>query len=184
MNISTKSSKLTTLCLALTLGTFGVTAPLWASVIIEMDLEALVEESDSIIEGRVETAFSQWDGNKRLIFTFTSIRVADPLKGERKRSLLVKQLGGKVGSLNMTVAGTPKFKEDSNVIVFLKDAGDGTFHVTGMNQGNYEIIEEFAISNLSGVDLLNLETGLISETSRMKTVRVDLFKQSIRELLR
>ena len=154
------------------------------SVVIQMDLEQLVEESDSIVQGVVEAVYSQWDDGRNLIFTYTSIRVDDPLKGERTRSLLIRQMGGRVGSLNMTVAGMPEFEEGLGVIVFLKDAGNGTFHVTGMNQGRYVIVEDFAISNISGVDLLNPKTGLVSGASTVRKVALEEFKEKIRELVR
>ena len=157
---------------------------LTGSVVIQMELEQLVEESDTIIQGVVEAVYSQWDDERNLIFTHTSIRVDDPLKGDRTRSLLIRQMGGRVGSLNMTVAGMPDFEAGSNVIVFLTDAGNGTFHVTGLNQGRYVIVEDFAISNVSGVDLLNPKTGIVSGASTVRKVALEEFKEKIRELVR
>ncbi len=154
------------------------------SVVIRMDLEQLVEKSDSIVQGVVEAVYSQWDQERNLIFTYTSIRVDDPFKGERTRSLLIRQMGGRVGSLHMSVAGMPEFEAGSNVIVFLKDAGNGTFHVTGMNQGRYVVVENFAIANVSGVDLLNPKTGIVSGASTVRKVALEEFKEKIRELVR
>ena len=78
---------------------FGLTALCWAgsavgSIVLEMDLEDLVQESDSIIQGIVESVSSEWDNEKKLIFTYVSIRVDDPLKGERRRTLVIRQMGG------------------------------------------------------------------------------------------
>ena len=161
-----------------------VCVQLSGSVVIQMDLEQLVEESDSIVQGVVEAVYSQWDNERNLIFTYTSIRVDDPFKGERTRSILIRQMGGRVGSLNMTVAGIPDFETGSNVIVFLQGSSDGTFHVTGMNQGHYIIVENFAISNISGVDLLNPKTGIVSGASTVRKVALEAFKEKIRELVR
>ena len=163
---------------------FLVTMPVLGSTVLLMGLDELVEDSDSIIQGEVEAVYSQWDEEKKLIFTYASIRVDESLKGESRRSLLIRQMGGTVGALTLTVAGMPEFQEDSNVIVFLKDSGNGTFQVVGMNQGRYVIVEDFAISNVSGVDLMNPKTGLVSGASVVKKVGLAEFKTQIRELAR
>ena len=163
---------------------FLLTMPVLGSVVLQMDLDELVEDSDAIIQGEVEAVYSQWDQEKKLIFTYASIRVDESLKGESRRSLLIRQMGGTVGALTLTVAGMPEFQENSNVIVFLKDSGNGTFQVVGMNQGRYVILENFAVSNLSGVDLMNPKTGLVSGASVVKKVGLEEFKTKIRELAR
>ena len=163
---------------------FLVTMPLLSSTVLLMDLDELVEGSDSIIQGEVEAVYSQWDEEKKLIFTYASIWVDESLKGESRRSLLIRQMGGTVGALTLTVAGMPEFQEDTNVIVFLKDSGNGTFQVVGMNQGRYVIVEDFAISNLSGVDLINPKTGLVSGAFVVKKVGLAEFKTQIWELAR
>ena len=157
-------------------------SPAWSSLVVRMNLDELVAESDSVVEGTVEAVYSQWDTDRRLVFTYASVRVDDPLKGQRRRALLIRQLGGRVGSLRMTVAGMPEFAAGERVIVFLKDSGNGTYHVVGMNQGRYAITGDFAVSNLSGVDLLDPKAGVVSGASLATRVEVEEFKQRIREL--
>ena len=184
MNHRTRiDGKLSALCLGL-----GLVTLLWAgsavgSIVVEMELEDLVAESDSIVQGVVESVSSEWDNEKKLIFTYASIRVDDPLKGERRRTLTIRQMGGQVGALTLSVPGMPEFDEGAAIIVFLKDAGNGTFHVVGLNQGRYVIEEEFAISNISGVDLLSPKTGLVSGASVVRRVGLEDFKARIRELV-
>ena len=176
------------------LGThYGVTVAmvglLWAgslfgSVVVQMDLKSLVAGADTIIQGRAEAVYSQWDSDRRVIYTYISIGVDEILKGESRRSLLIKQLGGTVGSLVMTVSGMPGFEVGAGVIVFLEDSGNGTFQIVGLNQGKYVIAEDSAISNISGVDLLNPKTGLLSGASVVNKVPLEEFKDKIRELVR
>jgi len=170
-----------TLCfgLALLLGA----RPATSSIVKDMDLETLVRESDSIIQGVVESVSSEWNNDKKLIFTYASIRVDDPLKGERRRALLIRQMGGQVGALTLTVPGMPEFNEGMGVIVFLKNAGNGTFHVVGLNQGHYVVEENFAVANISGVDLLSPKTGLVTGASIVRRVGVEDFKAHIRKLV-
>ncbi len=176
-----KKSLVLTLC-------FGLAVLLWArpvasSIVVDMDLEDLVSESDSIIQGVVESVSSQWDSEKKLIFTYATIRVDDPLKGERRRTLQIRQMGGQVGALVLSVPGMPEFNEGASVIVFLKDAGNGTFHVVGLNQGRYVIEEDFATANISGVDLVSPKTGLVTGASIVRRVGLEEFKAQIRELV-
>ncbi len=176
-----RKSLVLTLCfgMAILLGA----RPATSSIVRDMDLESLVRESDSIIQGVVESVSSEWDNDKKLIFTYASIRVDDPLKGERRRTLLIRQMGGQVGALVMSVPGMPEFNEGMDIIVFLKDAGNGTFHVVGLNQGRYVVEENFAVANISGVDLLSPKTDLVTGTSIVRRVGVEDFKAQIRELV-
>ena len=108
--------------------------PSFATTVVKLDLAQLVQRADMIVEGRVEAVYSQWDGGQRLVFTYVSIRVDDPLKGERRQSVLIRQVGGTVGTIQMSVAGVPQFKRGEMAIVFLKRQDDSTFQVVGMNQ--------------------------------------------------
>lgn len=163
---------------------FLLSAPLMltGSVVVLMDLDELVAGSDSIVEAEVESVQSRWEN--RQIFTHITIRIVDPMKGDRSRTLVIRQLGGRVGALNAVVAGMPQFEPGAHVIVFLKDSGNGTFQVVGMNQGRYVITEDYAISNISGVDLMNPETGIVIGASKATRVGVEELKTRIRELAR
>lgn len=171
------------LCLCLGLAVLLWASPAASSIVVAMDLEDLVAESDSIVQGVVESVTSEWDNDKKLIFTYASIRVDDPLKGERFRTLMIRQMGGRIGALMLSVPGIPEFDEGVGVIVFLKNAGNGTFHVVGLNQGRYVIDEDFAVSNVSGVDLVSPKTGLVTGASIVRRVGLEEFKAKIRELV-
>ena len=84
--------------------------------------------------------------------TYVSIHVVERFKGERRRSILIGQLGGKIGAYRVVVAGMPEFKGGDHLVVFLRASGDGTYQVVGLNQGKYLVVENYAVSNLSGVD--------------------------------
>ena len=157
---------------------------LMATTVVRMELPQLVQKADSIIQGHVDEVYVRWDAERNLAFTYTSVSVGDPMKGERRRSVLIKQIGGKVGALNVTVAGMPKFTKGEEVIVFLKNQQDGTFQVLGMNQGKYDVADDFAVSNVSGVDVFNPKTGRIETPVFVERLPVESLKAKIRELLR
>ncbi len=158
--------------------------PLAATTVKKMDLPELVKTSENIVQGRVEQVYAQWDAEKRLAFTYVSITVDDPMKGERRRTVLIRQIGGKIGSLHVSVAGSPIFQKGEEVIVFLKGQSDGTFQVVGLNQGKYEIVDRTAVSNISGVTLVDADTGQISDAGVIEKAPVEALKARIRELLR
>jgi hypothetical protein len=149
-----------------------------------MDLPTLVQQAESIVQGRVEQVYVKWDATRSLAFTYASVRVDDPMKGERRRTVLIRQLGGKVGALNLYIAGMPKFIPGDEVILFLKDQQDGTFQVLGLNQGKYEILNDQAVSNTSGVELMDAKTGRMVHAGLVERAPLAAFKSKIRELLR
>jgi hypothetical protein len=118
------------------------------------------------------------------VFTYVSIRVDEPLKGERRQSVLIRQLGGSVGAIEMSVAGAPQFKSGQRLLVFLKRQDATTFQVVGMNQGLYRIVEDSAVSNVFGMDLLDSGTGKITKPLTDVRAPLEQLKTKIRELLR
>jgi len=158
--------------------------PAFATTVAKLSLEQLVQKADLIVQGQVESVYTQWDEDRRLVFTYVAIRVDEPLKGESPRSVLIRQVGGIVGTIQMSVVGVPQFRSGEMTLVFLKRQDDSTFQVVGMNQGLYEIIEDFAVSNLIGVDLFDSKTGQITRPLIGGRAPLEQLKTRIRELLR
>jgi hypothetical protein len=162
--------------------TMVLTVSAFATTVKKMELPELVSLSDSIVEGTVESVEARWEDKS--IYTYTSIRVDEGMKGAPRRALMVRQPGGKIGSLNVNAPGTPQFKQGDQVIVFLRDRRDGTFDVVGLGQGKYDIQENFAVTNVSGMTLADPKTGQLMEAGRADRKPLDSFKAKIRELVR
>jgi hypothetical protein len=157
--------------------------PALATTVAKLDLAQLVKRADLIVQGQVQSVYSQWDGERHLVFTYISIRVDDSLKGASRQSVLIRQVGGTVGTVQMSVAGVPQFKSGEMAVVFLKRQDDSTFQVVGMNQGLYEIVEDYAVSNVFGVDLFDSKTGEITKPLIGGRAPLEQLKTKIRELL-
>src|ERR1019366_6906997 len=97
----------------------------YATIVPKMDLPELVQKSDSIIEGHVDSVVSQWDTSVKLIYTYISIRIDEQVKGSNGQSLTIKQVGGRVGSLDMNAVGMPVFKAGQQLVLFLKKQATG-----------------------------------------------------------
>jgi hypothetical protein len=153
-------------------------APTFASTIKKMELKELVSVSDAIAQGTVESVESRWENQS--IYTYTSIRVDEPLKGGPRRALLIRQAGGQVGSLHAHVQGMPQFKAGDQVIVFLRDRKDGTFDVVGLGQGKYDIVGNNAVTNAAGMSLADAKTGALIEAGPADQKPLEAFKAQIR----
>jgi hypothetical protein len=164
---------LTSICLA---------TPLFATTVEKMDLPQLVSVSNNIVEGRVASTETRFEENT--IFTYTTVNISDPLKGDRRRSVVLKHPGGVIGSRALIVSGIPQFKTGDQVIVFLRDRKDGTFDVVGLGQGKYDITNNEAVASVSGVAVLDPKTGRLSDAGLSTRTTVDALKSKIRELAR
>jgi hypothetical protein len=157
-------------------------APTFASTIKKMELKELVSVSDAIAQGTVESVESRWENQS--VYTYTSIRVDEPLKGGPRRALLVRQAGGQIGALHAHVPGMPQFKAGDQVIVFLRDRKDGTFDVIGLGQGKYDIVGNNAVTNTAGMSLADPKTGALIESGPADQKPLETFKAQIRGLAR
>jgi hypothetical protein len=161
-----------------------IAASAFATTVAKLNLEQLVKRADIIVQGQVQSVYSQWDEERHLVFTYVSIRVDESIKGSNRRSVLIRQVGGTVGTVQMSIAGVPQFRTGEAAIVFLKHQDDSTFQVVGMSQGLYEVVEDYAISNVFGVDLFDNQTGQITKPLIGGRAPLEEFKTKIRELLR
>ena len=155
----------------------------WTTTVVRMDLPALVQESDSIVQGQVEGIDSRWDEQKRTIFTYISVRVHEPLKANPGPTVVIRQLGGKVGAMRLSVMGMPAFRTGEEVILFLKRNPESTYHVVGLNQGKYEIGDDSVVANALGVELVDRKSGQVIEGG-VNREQLATFKSRIRELVK
>ncbi len=156
----------------------------WATTVIRMDLPALVQESDSVVQGQIERVDARWDDQTKLIFSYISVRVYEPFKGGPASTVLIRQIGGKVGPINLSVLGMPTFQIGEQVILFLKRNPELTYHVVGLSQGKYEIADGFAIANASGISLADRSTGEVAEGGPVGREPLETFKAKIRSLVK
>jgi hypothetical protein len=156
----------------------------WTTTVLKMDLPALVRESDSIVQGYVARTEAQWDEKAKIVFTSVYITVRERLKGDPEPYVLVRQIGGKVGTMNLSVIGMPTFSAGEEVILFLKRNAQASYHVVGLSQGKYAISDGWAFANNSGVELMDRTKGRLTESSVMTKEQLDNFKSRIRQLVK
>ena len=118
--------------------------PVKASVMLALDLDQLVANSEIIVVATTLGWKSRWDARNRIV-TDVTLRVEESIKGKYKAKdqLVVTRLGGEIGNLGMRVEGAEVFYKDKKAIVFLREVPAlGELRVVGMSQGVFHYREE------------------------------------------
>lgn len=85
--------------------------------------------SDLVVEGKVVDRKAAWGPGRRLIYTYTKVRVDRELKGEAPGYVTIKQPGGKIGKLRLIVSDRPAFVTGEEAKVYLEKETTTTFDV-------------------------------------------------------
>lgn len=126
----------------------GAVASTWggsanATIVRSLTLAALVQRSRRIVVVTALDSESHFEdlGRRRRIVTDTRVRVEEKLaKGEGiEKELLVRTLGGSVGTLGERVHGQAQLLMGEPCVTFLLQGPDGLHYVNGMAQGHYPL---------------------------------------------
>jgi len=110
-----------------------------------MGLEQLVQASTDIVRGHVASQESRWNETNTQIVTLTTVVVAERMKGRAPATVVVEQPGGTVGNMRSDAAGTVRFQEGGDYVLFLEPAKLPSRRlVVGMIQGAYRIYRDAA----------------------------------------
>jgi len=104
-----------------------------ASQAPQEDLEA---RASHILVGSVKAIESHWDNEKKYIYSDVDVTVENALKGTFKNNhVLVRHLGGVVGTLGQWTEGEPTFTKDEKVMLYLKQEQSGVYTIVGGQEG-------------------------------------------------
>ncbi len=121
--------------LALAAG-LGAVAPARATLIMALDLPAMVERAERIAVVDVVSVQAAWNARHDRITTAVQLQVVEAWKGGLPPGtrLTVLQPGGTVGDITTTVDGMPRFAPGERTLVFLHGPPDRAT-VVGLTQG-------------------------------------------------
>jgi hypothetical protein len=139
------------------------------TLMVKLDLENLTQNSNLVIRATVENMRCSWDTEHRRIFTFATLAVKEPIKGNSPTgSINITYPGGVVGDIAYIVEDTPQFRPGEEVIVFLKDKNpEGLREVYGWFQGKYTIENNVVRENRLPVQtFLNQIKVIVQEQER------------------
>ena len=112
---------------------------LQASVVRFMPFEEQVSTAEIIVVAEAVSQVSSWDSQGRFISTETTFDVEEAVKGTASGTVTLRQLGGQVGEIAQSVAGSPVVIPGRKYVLFLEPRTDGSYRIVGFNQGCYPI---------------------------------------------
>jgi len=146
-----------------------------ATTVERLSLDDLVKKANRIVIGKVANARTHWSSDRRLILTTYTIEVAETMKGQTGRTAEFTTIGGKIGDVELHVAGMPNLDPGEDAVVFIEQTR--TFStVVGLGQGKFSI-RNGEVSN--AIDDLTFPDGRPGRQLRMP---LDSFKNRIKTL--
>lgn len=129
-----------------------------ATIIIPKTLRELAAESERVVVAEVVSQRADWlNGDQTtLIYTHTTLKVSESLKGGAIESLTVSEVGGTVGEVTCACAGMPTFRPGERVLLFLYRDVLGFWRTSGLIQGKFPIVRDMVAKE----DIVRLGEGL------------------------
>jgi hypothetical protein len=115
-----------------------------ATTIAAFTFDQLCEKAEAVYRAQFVSRRSAWDEVHRTIYTTTTLRVLDPVKGGAQEVTL-RLPGGTVNDTTLTVPDFPVFQENDEMVIFLtgQDRAGYPWPV-GMGQGIYPVVRDAA----------------------------------------
>ena len=109
-----------------------------ATVVPRLDLQEMVQSSESIVHARVVRHWSAWDSSHRFMWTHYEMEVQDRLKGG-PAATVISEPGGIVDGMAMKVEGVPEHRDGEEMVVFLHRTPVGYWRCYGLAQGKFTV---------------------------------------------
>ena len=114
-------------------------SPIFATTLAPLSFEQLVNESASVVYGRVTEVRSQWTEDRRFIESVVSIDIIKGMKGNAIETIAFTVPGGQVGRYRNVIPGAPVFAVGDSAVFFLTSRGPRLPVTTGLTQGIYRV---------------------------------------------
>lgn len=153
---------------------FGVIFIIFGQITIQSqtfrtELKALAKGADVILTGKVVKQQSEWAENKSRIITKTTVQVDEYLKGNLSTgSVVISHPGGEIDGVGELYSHMPEFKDDEEVLVFLKkDKNSNDYKVFSGEEGKVPIVRNQAGQKVtsSNISLNTLKSQIKSYTN-------------------
>lgn len=156
-----------------------------ATTVIPLTFEQLVNESQSVIYGRVSDVRAQWTADRRFIESVVTIDVLRGMKGNAHESIAFTVPGGQVGRYLNVIPGAPSFVRGDLAVVFLTAQGARLPVTTGLTQGVYRVQRDGASGEMLVVPPVIETTGrIVRGDVRRKPVSLATFEGAVRSVTR
>jgi hypothetical protein len=110
-----------------------------ATTVAPLSFEQLVNESVSVVYGRVTDVRSQWTDDRRFIESVVSVEILKGMKGGARSAVSFTVPGGQVGRYLNVIPGAPTFTTGELAVFFLTAHGPRLPVTTGLTQGVFRV---------------------------------------------
>jgi len=151
-----------------------------ATTVVPLSFEQLVNESQSVVYGRVADVRAQWTADRRFIESVVTIEILRGIKGSAAESISFTTPGGQVGRYLNVIPGAPSFTRGDLAVFFLTAQGPRLPVTTGLTQGIYRVQRD-ALSGEMLVVPPAIEAGrIVRGDRRRKPVSLSAFEGTVR----
>lgn len=162
-----------------------VALPGYATTVLPLSFEQLVNESQSVVYGRVSDVRARWTDDRRFIESVVTFEILRDMKGSARESITFTVPGGQVGRYLNVIPGAPSFVTGDLVVLFLSARGARLPVPTGLTQGIYRVQRDAASGAMLVVPPLVERAGrVVRGDPRRKPVSLDVFEATVREAAR
>ncbi len=139
----------------------SMVAPVYATVMQYMSVEALTRRSSDVIYGQVISTEAVWNADRTRIITRILVRIDEALKGSLTSSQIVTvtQPGGEINGHKWDFAGRPIFTAGELVVLFTTRSKQNDLIVVGLKQGKMNVENGEVKRDLSGITFVERAPG-------------------------
>ncbi len=107
------------------------------------EIKTLSKKADVILTGKVIRQNSSWNSDRSRIFTNVVVQKNECLKGDYpEKTLALITPGGEVGDVGELYSHMPAFKNDEEVLLFIKKDKDMKYKVLGGEEGKLTLYRD------------------------------------------
>ncbi len=162
-----------------------VAIPSFATTVVPLGFEQLVNESHSVVYGRVADVRAQWTADRRFIESVVTVEILRCMKGSARESVAFTVPGGQVGRYLNVIPGAPSFVTGDLAVFFLTAQGARLPVTTGLTQGIYRVQRDSSSGEMLVVPPVVDGTGrIVRGDVRRKPVPLADFEGTVRAALR
>ena len=151
------------------------TPSLSATVLLPAEFREIVNGSQIIVYGRINSVRPQWVEGRRRIESVVTLDATDFYRGTPSRSVAFRVPGGQIGRYRSVTVGAPQFRPGDEVVLFLRARGPAVPQVFGLNQGVFRV----RVDARSGRRLVTLPILTARSTSPSIVVRGDTARRPL-----
>lgn len=166
---------------------FSAPQTIFATSVLHVDLDFLLNKAMLIFEGEVVSSEARWNRDKTSISTFITFRVKDIIKGEpQSLTVTVGFLGGTVGETGLEVSTMVYPTVGENGIYFLENPGQQLVNpLVGWGQGHFRVKKDSngmeRILTEGGDPVLGLDVAVMNgaDSGNAKKSSISIFSHGV-----